>query len=145
MKQWLAILLLSSLSVGCLYGEHLRKEHVVDDWAHQDVKSLNAIIERARSNNRSWVDKIELYPHKLFDLSGLKQVSYTQTVDNIESAKNATIEIVRDGFLDDSVRGDIHVIELEKTDGRGWTVVSHQTAQRCWRSDSEHFSDRPCL
>lgn len=61
-----------------------------------------------------------------------------------EGCHRVRITIVRDGFLDDSIRGDWTQFDLVRS-GETWTVARALRAQRCWRSaDPEAYVADPC-
>ena len=86
----------------------------IKSWEYIDVSISNKKIQQAHKKNMNWSVKPELYVFHLFELSELKAISYEYNVDIIEEPKNISINLVRDGFLDDSVRGDIHYLQLKK-------------------------------
>jgi hypothetical protein len=59
---------------------------------------------------------------------------------------NATkIVCIRDGFLDDSVRGDWHELDLRRLPDGTWRVNEARIAIRCWRTENtEVYQDKPC-
>ena len=69
---------------------------------------------------------------------------YGSEFDNIESPTKATVTLVRDGFLDDAVRGDIHRILFHKAGDGTWKIVGLKKSQRCWRSNSDKYSSDLC-
>ena len=60
-----------------------------------------------------------------------KQIIY-QHNDSPESADKTTITIIRDGYLDDSVRGERWDIKLQKQSYGKWQTISVTVASRCW-------------
>ena len=119
-------------------------EYVVKLWEQLEISMLSTIVEDARNNNESWISSPALYPQHLFEFSDLKSYSIHYSVKSIELNRKSTIIVVRDGFLDDSVRGDIHEIVLEKT-GEQWEIKSAKRAFRCWRSsESTTYSADTC-
>lgn len=56
-----------------------------------------------------------------------------------EYPRTATVTVIQDGFLDDSIRGTRVVLEFERKpcseclDGGLWTLVSLEATQRCRR------------
>jgi hypothetical protein len=69
-----------------------------------------------------------------------------------EGPTAATVTIVEDGYLDDSVRGRRYVLELTRAPCDGcaegaaaWTLRSGVVTQRCWAGRGhEDYSDAPC-
>jgi hypothetical protein len=53
--------------------------------------------------------------------------------------------VVRDGLLDDSVRGLRWEVALERTQAGGWRIAEVKRAVRCRRgADTERFLAGPC-
>ena len=52
-----------------------------------------------------------------------------------ESRDRARVTVLRDGFGDDSVRGDAHRIELRRQADESWQPVAAEMFRRCWRGD----------
>lgn len=60
-----------------------------------------------------------------------KQIIY-QYNDSPESMDKTTVTIIRDGYLDDSVRGERWDIKLQKQSTGKWRTSSVTVASRCW-------------
>lgn len=56
----------------------------------------------------------------------------------------AVVTIVRDGFQDDSVRGDWHEFKLARGTDGGWKVTAARRANRCWRSTFKGYRAQNC-
>jgi len=124
------------LMLGCTTTDNKRVEpygYSVKLWEKLSVVELSTIVENARNNSESWVFSPSTYPQYLFDLSNLKAYSVHYLAQSSESNRKSTIIVIRDGFLDDSVRGDIHELVIEKTEAQ-WNVKSAKRAFRCWRN-----------
>ncbi len=118
--------------------------YTVKLWEQTSISELSKIVKDARNNAKNWVSSPFLYPQYLFDFSELKNYSIHYLAQSIESNRKSTIIVVRDGFLDDSVRGDIHELVVEKTRDQ-WEIKSVKRAFRCWRnSDSTSYSAGAC-
>ena len=118
--------------------------YVVKLWEQLEISTLSTIIEDARNNSESWVSSPALYPQHLFEFSDLKNYSIHYSAKSIELNRKSTITVVRDGFLDDSVRGDIHELVVEKT-GEQWKIKSAKRAFQCWRgSENTTYSANIC-
>ena len=62
-----------------------------------------------------------------------------------ESPTASRVTVLRDGFLDDSVRGDRWDIALERTKAGAWRIVEVKRAWRCRRGmQAEQFAAVPC-
>ena len=101
-------------------------------------------IQQAYKENLTWVSNPELYVFNLIDLTNLRKIVYEYSADNIESPQKINISIMRDGFLDDSVRGDIQKIKLSKNSNGKWEVITIKKAISCWRTEKLIYSSKPC-
>ena len=113
-------------------------------WIEIDPQGLNSQINRAYQLDLGWVKKPQLYVFELFYLDEIKQFSYKFAADNTESPQTIIISLMRDGFLDDSIRGDLQRIELAKNKKGEWNIRSLKKAHRCWRSEEKVFTTKPC-
>jgi len=133
--------------LGCTTTDKKRIEpygYSVKLWEKLSTLELSTVVKDARNDSESWVSSPFFYPQHLFDLSNLKAYSVNYLAESNESNRKSTITIIRDGFLDDSVRGDIHELVIEKT-GDQWKVKSVKRAFRCWRNrDSVSYSIDKC-
>jgi len=137
---YLFILLISSLFI----SNSLHASQDIKSWEEVPVINFNRIIQKANESGEKWVYKPELYVFNLFDLTALKKISYEFNVDNIENPKNINISIIRDGFLDDSVRGDIHRLKLKLNNKRTWEIISIKKTTSCWRNSPLIYSTEIC-
>lgn len=110
-----------------------------------DTKTFNEIIQKAHHEGLGWSVRPELYIFYLFDLSEIKSVSYEYSFDSVESPNYVNINLVRDGFLDDSVRGDIQYLKLRKNKNGTWNIISIKKARSCWRKKNLTYSSEACL
>ncbi len=117
---------------------------IIKSWEAIDTNTLNGTIQKAYKKGLKWPIKPELYIFHLFELSDLKTTSYNYSADTIESPENISINLTRDGFLDDSVRGDIHHLELKKNKNGTWKVISLKRAMSCWRNKGLIYSSKVC-
>lgn len=122
----------------------LHTSNDIRSWETVPITTFNKKIQKAHKNRLNWVSKPELYVYNLFELSGLKNISYEYSADNIESPKKIDINILRDGFLDDSIRGDIHHIKLKKSNKGIWKVISIKKTTSCWRNKQQIYSTNIC-
>lgn len=143
MKNFPYYLFLLLFSTACV-SDSTNSVVTIESWEFVNHDHLNKIIQKAYKENLTWVKKPELYIFNLVDFSDLKNISYEFSADNIESPQNINISITRDGFLDDSVRGDIQKIKLSKSKNKKWKVMSLKKSTRCWRSENQVYSSKPC-
>jgi len=116
----------------------------VQSWEILPVTRFANIVKSARVEKRPWVKSPALYASHLLNLSGVKAYRVDYVADRGESNTLSTILIYRDGFLDDSVRGDVHEFELKKIAG-GWQIQQVRRAIRCWRNNQDHYALQRCL
>ena len=143
----LLLILLVVATVSCATvasNEFKEPGPVVLSWQKMDFSRLNDKILEASNSHQGWVKDIQLYAYNLFDLSDLKKVVYELEFDNIENPTKVTVTLVRDGFLDDSVRGDIHIITFHRATDGEWKVVDLKKSHRCWRLNSDVYSSNLC-
>lgn len=57
----------------------------------------------------------------------------------------ATITVMRDGFQDDSVRGDWHEFQMSRATDGPWKVTRARRANRCWRGANKGYVAQNCL
>jgi len=117
---------------------------LVNSWEEIETNAFNVKIQKSYEAGLEWVRKPELYILNLFDLSNLKKISYEYKADNIENPKNIEITLIRDGFLDDSVRGDIQRISLTKDKEGVWVVKTIKKSMSCWRTNKTTYSVNQC-
>jgi hypothetical protein len=116
-------------------------------WIEIDPHVLNSKINQAYQSGLGWVKNPRLYVFELFYFDEIKQFTYDYEVDNTESPQAITISLIRDGFLDDSVRGDLQRIHLGRDKGGAWSILSIKKAYRCWRSEVSEkptYTTKPC-
>ncbi|MDD9732468.1 hypothetical protein PVW46_21430 [Mameliella sp. AT18] len=53
------------------------------------------------------------------------------------------IEVTEDGLADDSTRALQRRFEFLRADG-GWQLVAFGHRQRCWRGNTDDWTDQPC-
>jgi len=142
---YLVLIVLMTVSCSTVTDKNFKASELdASHWQSSDFSTLNELILEASSSNQDWVQEIHLYVYKLFDLSGLKRVVVESVFDSTENPTKATVTLVRDGFLDDSVRGDIHVITFHRTMVGLWEINDLKKSHRCWRSSSDEYRTDPC-
>jgi hypothetical protein len=69
----------------------------------------------------------------------------TQENRGAESPTAARVTLLRDGFLDDAMRGDRWEIAMERSANGGWRIVEVTRAWRCRRgAQQDRFDIAPC-
>ncbi|MBW2435439.1 MAG: MliC family protein, partial [Deltaproteobacteria bacterium] len=62
-----------------------------------------------------------------------------------EAPSASRLTVLRDGFMDDSIRGARWDITLEKTTAGVWSIQAVKRAWRCWRGGQmDRFGTAPC-
>ena len=144
--RYICVLAVISACVGCttIGRDDLAKhDYLVKSWKSGVEGQFLTIIENAHASAKNWVQSPELFAQNIMGFSELKEYSILFSADRIEANTQATIFVFRDGFLDDSVRGDLHEFVLEKIAGR-WQLKSAKQAYRCWRAVDESYSADEC-
>jgi hypothetical protein len=68
-----------------------------------------------------------------------------QLNEGSEAPSGSRITVMRDGLLDDSVRGERWDIRLEKAASGVWRIAEVKRAWRCWRgAQRDGFAATPC-
>ncbi|MCG6965023.1 MAG: hypothetical protein LJE59_00760 [Chromatiaceae bacterium] len=68
-----------------------------------------------------------------------------QTNQGSEAPLATRVTVVRDGLIDDSVRGERWDIALERTLAGAWRIGEVRRAWRCWRGEHlDRFAAGPC-
>ncbi len=118
----------------------------VESYEKIGTAEINNIIEQAIANGETWPHSPALIA---FKTSGGDQEIRTyhlwQEANRAENPDIIESILIRDGFLDDSVRGDWHKFTFTKEPDNTWRVVKLQKAFRCWRQDPDLYRAGPCL
>ena len=114
-----------------------------DSWRVLPVTRFSNIVNSARADNKTWINSPSLFAFNLLNLSEIKHYRIDSSLDNSESATQGTLLVERDGFVDDSVRGDVHSFKLKKIGGQ-WQVVQVKHAVRCWRIKQDRYANQTC-
>ena len=68
-----------------------------------------------------------------------------QINEGSEAPSASRITVVRDGLLDDSVRGERWDIVLQRTGAGRWRIAEVKRAWRCWRGEpTDRFATSLC-
>ena len=108
-----------------------------ESWAELDLAEINSRVDMAVSSKEGWPSSPLQSTLQLFgDDTDAQAVVIEEMKNRVEGADSVTVLMVRDGFLDDSVRGDWHeVVFGRQTDGT-WRVVEARVAYRCRRGEN---------
>jgi hypothetical protein len=72
------------------------------------------------------------------------QIVVEMSSDEAADFNRATVTVIREGFQDDSVRGDWHEFQLSRGADGAWTVLRAERAFRCWRGSDKTYAARHC-
>ena len=110
-----------------------------------DVAPLNELVEEARAVGEAWIESPTLVALRVIGGdSEVRELTLTATANRTEAADSSVVILTRDGFLDDSVRGDWHRLVLVRVEDGAWHVVEAERAQTCWRGGTDSYSADPC-
>ena len=143
MKLFVLYFMLLVTSSSCA-SSSIQNPGTIKSWNTVDPKPLNDRIRAAYASGQAWASQPQLYVFNLFYFEEIKSITYDYEVDNTENPQHITIRLIRDGFLDDAVRGDIQRIELNRNKQGEWEIILLQKAHRCWRGEEQTFTTEPC-
>jgi hypothetical protein len=118
----------------------------VESWRLIEVDHLNSRIDDAAAVGEEWprsplLAAIEL----LAGESDARTFRIDMEANRGEAPDTMLIIITRDGFLDDSVRGDWHRVALHRLNDSTWRIYELRRAFRCWRGGStEYYAAELC-
>lgn len=117
----------------------------VESWQYVEVAPLDSSIEAALAAGEQWPESpARVALEVLGGESEARSLSLTEEKVRAEAADTVIVVLARDGFLDDSVRGDWHRLVLYRSADGGWRVADARRALRCWRADADHYRAGPC-
>lgn len=140
-KFHLTTLLFTFFCIQNVHSSTVTGQNIVS-WEQIPTNKFSNLISAAYRDKKSWAETPSLFANYLLDFTELKSYKIEYIADSIEDNTGVTITIIRDGFLDDSVRGDIHVFRVEKKTSK-WSIVNVKKSTRCWRGDGS-YSNKPC-
>jgi hypothetical protein len=106
----------------------------VESWQSVDVAPLNARIEAAVATGAGWPrSPLRVTVELLGADIDTRSVWLTAQGNRGEVPDTTVVIAVRDGFLDDSLRGDWHRIAYHRLGDGTWRVHEMGRAYRCWR------------
>jgi len=108
-----------------------------ESWSEISIATLNSRLELAVSSGAEWPSSPLQSTLEFFgDDLGAQAVVIEEMKNRIEGADSATVMMIRDGFLDDSVRGDWHEVVFKRQKDGTWRVASARVAYRCRRGEN---------
>ncbi len=125
-------------------SERLQNEPA--SWATLDAAPLNKRVEEAVARQEPWPRSPLLVTlHLVGGDEDTRELVLKEIKNRGEGADSSKVVCIRDGLLDDSVRGDWHEFHLKRLPDGTWRVSEAKAAFRCWRSsDSDVYEARPC-
>jgi hypothetical protein len=119
---------------------------VVESWESLDVVKLNARVDTAATAKAAWPRSPLRTTIELFgDDADTRSIALTVQSERGEVPDSSSVLMVRDGFRDDSIRGDWSEITFRRMPDGTWRVRAVRRAYRCWRGHhKDTFSARPC-
>lgn len=139
------LLLLSGCTTGLRQPEQKLTDIPVKSSEIVAASLYNNKIEQAVRNGEKWpLSPLKLVITLLNAEAETREISILKTADVGENAKHVVVTIIRDGFLDDSVRGDLHRFMLERKDDETWRVSDVRKSRRCWRPEIKYFHSGKC-
>lgn len=134
---------------GCAVSQHKDTQELTDipvkSFESVDVSHFNGMIERAIQKGAKWPLSPLKSVLKVLDAeTDTRQISLQKIAEHAENPKNVEVIIIRDGFLDDSVRGDWHHFLLEEIEDGSWRISKIRKSIRCWRPAIDYFQAAKC-
>lgn len=127
------------VSAGCAH-EGSRPEFAQtppESWAELDLANINSRMDMAVLSGEAWPSSPLQSTLQLFgDDSDAQAVVVEEMKNHVEGADSATVVMIRDGFLDDSVRGDWHEVFFKRQKDGTWRVTEARVAFRCRRGEN---------
>ena len=146
--RWLMIGLL--LTVGCASSRSQTPspfDVVPESWEQTDAAPLNARVDQAVEAGASWPGSpLEITVELFGGDEDTRSVILKEELNRGEGADTVVVVMVRDGFLDDSIRGYWERIVYHRQPDGTWRVIDLRRAYRCWRGHhTDTYSAHRCL
>jgi hypothetical protein len=119
----------------------------VDSWESVDPTEMNEQIKEAVARGEDWpTSPLAATVQLLGGDVDTRVLRLEESKNRTEGADTTVVVLIRDGFLDDSVRGDWHRIVYWRQADWSWRIHSVRRAFRCYRGHHrESFSRNWCL
>jgi len=117
-----------------------------ESWTKLDLVKINGRLDMAVLSEEEWPSSPLQSTLQLFgDDSDTQAMVIEEMKNRVEGADSATVVMIRDGFLDDSVRGDWHEVVFERQPDGTWRVAEARVAYRCRRGENtSEYQGEPC-
>lgn len=121
-------------------------ENEPTSWATLAAEPLNERVEKAVASEESWPRSPLLVTlHLIGGDEDARELVVREVKNRGEGADATKVVCIREGLLDDSVRGVWYEFQLKRLANGTWRVSEAKAAYRCWRSsDTDVYSARPC-
>ena len=117
------------------------KREMVASYISMDTSALNEDIAKQAEINAIPL-KIVL---NILNISSVqKDLAIYQSFSGTEERESVTVTVFRDGYLDDSVRGEWNEFEMKRASDQTWRVINAKKAFSCWRLESNQYQNEPC-
>ncbi|MEJ2310163.1 MAG: hypothetical protein P8Z31_01475 [Gammaproteobacteria bacterium] len=109
------------------------------------LAEFNAIIAEIPARQESWImDPVRVVLEYL-GTPGARAVSIRRCDAAGERARETSVWLLEDGYLDDSVRGAWYNFILGRDDAGRWLIKEGREAYRCWRGHHQQsYSEQSC-
>jgi len=110
-------------------------EAQVESWDTLEVDEFNSKISEAADSGETWAqDPIDVVEEFIWGRIGGARYTRLEKQDNrVEWPDSTVITLIREGWADDSVRGDWHRITLYRLPDGTWRLSEARQAYRCYR------------
>ena len=109
----------------------------VESWDIVDVAPLNALVDEAAGAGSDWPrSAVSVTLGVLGGDADARFLALSGAGNKGEQADTVVVHLARDGFLDDSLRGDWHRAVLYRVDDGTWRLHELRRAFRCRRGGS---------
>lgn len=112
-----------------------------------DIATYNRTIINAARQNQPWVrSPMETAVRLAGEFTEMRSRTLEMQTPSAEGGDKLTLTVTNEGLLDDSVRAERFIFELEKNRSGIWLVTSARKSWACWPGRGhEDFSAAPCL
>lgn len=107
-----------------------------------EALELNKVLTKIEKS-KSAKEVMEIYhPYKVVANEGNEKITIQE--ETLENG-NTLVTLIHDNLLDDSVKGEKHLMELQEEKGK-WTVISIKKNWKCWEGRGHtDWGIEPCL
>ncbi len=112
-----------------------------------DVSRFNEAVDRAVEGGKDWpTDAIKTVLSVVCGEVSAVEIAIKAEANRVENPDSVVVVVARDGFADDSVRGDWYKAVLFIQEDGTWRFKRVLRAFRCYRGKSKNFySSEPCI